>query len=57
MMIETDEKELTDWIKESEKVEQWNDLTRLRLFQRAKNLIPILKHEIEVLREQIKLKG
>lgn len=57
MLTPVDEKEAQDWQKEAGKVEAWNDVTKLKLFQRACCLIPLLWKEIEVLRERLKIRG
>lgn len=57
MITVIDEKEVQDWEKESTSVEEWNDVTKLKLFLRARNIVPMLWHEIQVLREQLKIRN
>ena len=49
-------KEAEDWMNEAEKTEEWNDSAKFRLFQKAKALMPVLWHEIEVLKAQLELR-
>lgn len=57
MLTETDKNEIADWQKKSASTEPWNDVTKLNLFNRAKNIIPILLKEIEVLNARLEIRA
>lgn len=56
-LLPVDEQEVQKWMLEADKVPAWNDVTRLKLFLRAINIIKLLWHEIEVLRAQLEIRN